>query len=245
MISTPFIRDCIVDKDKTHLINGAISAGMSQYGMQVVRPVDLQPVLTAARVLRGSAPLGEQRRRVQAAGPGHLDDQRDEPRPDRQERRARNHPVWRLARTSTASRCWRGASCPKRRCGRRLARKEHAPDAIDEAVVRLLDERAIDDTRVADAIARTETTVHRRGKQRVRLQIERAGIAKSVARRAVDEVFGDIDPEAHLEAALKKRLHGRDTIADDREFQRLFRYLLGQGFETDQVMKALTARRRR
>jgi twitching motility protein PilT len=34
MISTPFIRDCIVDKDKTHLINGAIAAGTSQYGMQ-------------------------------------------------------------------------------------------------------------------------------------------------------------------------------------------------------------------
>jgi twitching motility protein PilT len=34
MISTPFIRDCIVDKEKTHLINGAIGAGTSQYGMQ-------------------------------------------------------------------------------------------------------------------------------------------------------------------------------------------------------------------
>src|SRR3954452_12825853 len=34
MISTPFIRDCIVDKDKTHLIPGAIGAGTSQYGMQ-------------------------------------------------------------------------------------------------------------------------------------------------------------------------------------------------------------------
>ena len=34
MISTPFIRDCIVDKDKTHLIHGAIAAGTSQYGMQ-------------------------------------------------------------------------------------------------------------------------------------------------------------------------------------------------------------------
>ena len=34
MISTPFIRDCIVDKDKTHLIPGAIAAGASQYGMQ-------------------------------------------------------------------------------------------------------------------------------------------------------------------------------------------------------------------
>ena len=34
MISTPFIRDAIVDKEKTHLINGAIAAGTSQYGMQ-------------------------------------------------------------------------------------------------------------------------------------------------------------------------------------------------------------------
>jgi twitching motility protein PilT len=34
MIATPFIRDCIVDKDKTHLILGAIATGTSQYGMQ-------------------------------------------------------------------------------------------------------------------------------------------------------------------------------------------------------------------
>ena len=34
MISTPFIRDCIVDKDKTHLIPSAIAAGTSQYRMQ-------------------------------------------------------------------------------------------------------------------------------------------------------------------------------------------------------------------
>jgi twitching motility protein PilT len=34
MISTPFIRDAIVDKDRTHLIHGAIAAGTSQYGMQ-------------------------------------------------------------------------------------------------------------------------------------------------------------------------------------------------------------------
>jgi twitching motility protein PilT len=34
LISTPLIRDCIVDKDKTHLIRGAIAAGTSQYGMQ-------------------------------------------------------------------------------------------------------------------------------------------------------------------------------------------------------------------
>ena len=34
LITTPFIRDCIMDKDKTHLIPGAITQGTSQYGMQ-------------------------------------------------------------------------------------------------------------------------------------------------------------------------------------------------------------------
>jgi twitching motility protein PilT len=34
LVATAFIRDCIVDKEKTHLIQGAIAAGTSQYGMQ-------------------------------------------------------------------------------------------------------------------------------------------------------------------------------------------------------------------
>jgi twitching motility protein PilT len=34
MVSTPFIRDCIMEKDKTALIHSAIAGGTSQYGMQ-------------------------------------------------------------------------------------------------------------------------------------------------------------------------------------------------------------------
>ena len=34
LVATPFIKDCIVDKEKTHLIAGAIAQGTSQYGMQ-------------------------------------------------------------------------------------------------------------------------------------------------------------------------------------------------------------------
>jgi twitching motility protein PilT len=34
LVATAFIRDCIVDKEKTHLIQGAIAQGTSQYGMQ-------------------------------------------------------------------------------------------------------------------------------------------------------------------------------------------------------------------
>jgi regulatory protein len=126
----------------------------------------------------------------------------------------------------------------------RLARRGHEPASIDAAVERLKNERAIDDVRVAEAIARTETIVKRRGRLRVRRQIEHAGIAPTIARGAVDEVFGDIDDKALIEAALAKRLRDRGQIADDREFQKLYRYLIAQGFEADSVLRTLTAHRR-
>jgi regulatory protein len=127
----------------------------------------------------------------------------------------------------------------------RLARKEYPEDEIEAAIGRLREERAINDQRVAVAIVRTETGIRKRGKVRVRLQLERAGIAKETARQAMDEVFEAIDGDALLESSLHKRLRGRETIADDREFQRLFRYLVAQGFESDRVMQALRAKRRR
>ena len=121
----------------------------------------------------------------------------------------------------------------------RLARREHDPEAIDAAVARLLEERAIDDARVAAAIARTETGIRKRGRLRVRRKIESAGISPATARRAVDEVFGALDDEDLLQSALAKRLRRGASIADQREFNRLYRYLVGQGFEPDRVLARL------
>jgi regulatory protein len=127
----------------------------------------------------------------------------------------------------------------------RLARKGYAGDDVDAAIERLKQERAIDDVRVAEAIARTETAVKRRGRVRVRRQIESAGIAPEVARAALDAVFGEVDTDALLAAALARRLRSDRPIQDDREFQRLYRYLAAQGFESDQILRALNARRAR
>lgn len=125
----------------------------------------------------------------------------------------------------------------------RLVRREHEPDDIDAAVARLKSERAIDDVRVAGAIARRETSTRRRGKLRVQLALTRAGIERTVARRAIDDTFGQLDAGALIEAALAKRLRGRQTLKDQAEFARLYRYLAGQGFDSDEIRRALTALR--
>jgi regulatory protein len=125
----------------------------------------------------------------------------------------------------------------------RLVRRGYEPEAIDAAVTRLREERALDDRRVASAIANTETRVRGRGRLRVKRQIEAAGISSVTAQEAVEAAFAEVDSDALLAAALERRLRGRATIADDREFQRLFRYLAAQGFESDRVLAALRSRR--
>ena len=124
----------------------------------------------------------------------------------------------------------------------RLLRRQHDPDAIEAALTRLTSERNLDDERVAGAIARSETNLKKRGRFRVTRQIEAAGIAPSIAKRVVDETFAAIDGDDLLVQALGRRLRGRTSIADDREFQRLYRYLVAQGFEPDRVLALLRSR---
>jgi regulatory protein len=127
----------------------------------------------------------------------------------------------------------------------RLARRGYEESEIEPAIERLKADRSIDDARVAGAIARTEVSIKRRGKRRVVQQIQQAGISRSAARRAADETFGDLNEETLLASALNRRLKSDRTIADEREFQRLYRYLIRQGFDSDDVFKALSARRTR
>ena len=128
----------------------------------------------------------------------------------------------------------------------RLARRGHAQEEIDAAIERLKAERAIDDSRVAGAIARTETSVKRRGKRRVTQQIEQAGISRTAARQAVDETFGEHRrgrrSSPRPSPAVSKAAGRSPTTAN---FSGCIRYLIRQGFDADDVFKALSARRPR
>jgi len=69
MISTPFIRDCMVDKEKTHLINSAIASGTSQYGMQTfdqaIFGLYQQQLVTYEEALRWASNTDEFKLKVQ------------------------------------------------------------------------------------------------------------------------------------------------------------------------------------
>ena len=127
----------------------------------------------------------------------------------------------------------------ERQVRQRLARRGYDDESIDEAVVRLTNDRSLDDERAARAMVHAETSLKKRGKLRVRRRLDAAGIAPAVAAQAIQETFQAIDADALAAAALHKRLRGREQIADEREFQRLYRFLIGQGFESDRVLALL------
>jgi regulatory protein len=131
----------------------------------------------------------------------------------------------------------------ERQVRQRLARRGYESDAIDAAVTRLTSEGSLNDERAARAMAHAETSFKKRGKLRVRQRLEAAGISRAVADRAVQDTFDSIDADALMASALHKRLRGGAQIADDREFQRLYRYLVGQGFEPDRVLALLRRRK--
>ncbi len=100
LISTAYIRDAILDKEKSHLIHGAIAQGTSQYGMQTFDQSVFSLYETGHGLVRRGAALGVERGRVQAEGPGHPHHRRHGPRADGQGRSvhrrqvSRNHPLW-------------------------------------------------------------------------------------------------------------------------------------------------------
>src|SRR5918999_380990 len=69
MISTAFIRDAIVDKDKTGMIHGAIASGTSQYGMQTfdqsIFSLYSQGLVTLEEALRWASNVDEFKLKVQ------------------------------------------------------------------------------------------------------------------------------------------------------------------------------------
>ena len=69
MVTTAFIRDCIVDKDKTSMIHGALAAGTSQYGMQTfdqsIFSLYQQGFVTLEEALRWASNVDEFKLKVQ------------------------------------------------------------------------------------------------------------------------------------------------------------------------------------
>lgn len=126
----------------------------------------------------------------------------------------------------------------------RLLEREHTREDVDRAVDLLLENKALDDARVAGAYVRTALQVKGRGRLRIQRELQMMGISKEVGAEALADAFGEVDERGLIAKALEKKLRPNQKIATPAEYARVFQYLMRQGFSPAAVTAVLRARRK-
>jgi regulatory protein len=126
----------------------------------------------------------------------------------------------------------------------RLLDREHAEADVERAIELLLENRALDDARVAAAYVRTAIAVKGRGRLRIQRELQAIGIPKDIAAQALADGFGGADERALITKALQKKLRGKPKIESAAEYARIYQFLMRQGFSPGAVSAALRARRK-
>ena len=111
----------------------------------------------------------------------------------------------------------------------RLTNKGFTPEAVNDTIQRLTEEGALDDRRTANMYARQSALIKHRGPRRAILDIVALGIADDIAREVVSQTYEEVDTQLIIQRALNRRLTGR--VQDRAQFQKLYQYLVRQGFD--------------
>jgi regulatory protein len=126
----------------------------------------------------------------------------------------------------------------------RLLDREHTREDVDRAIELLIENKALDDVRVAGAYVRTALKIKGRGRLRIQRELQMMGIEKEVAGQALAEAFGEVDERALIAKALQKKLRGTQKIATPAEYARVFQFLMRQGFSPGTVTAVLRRHRK-
>ena len=121
----------------------------------------------------------------------------------------------------------------------RRLRQKNFPDPVIHQVLRQLEEyRYLDDRALARQWARDRLTRRHWGPSRLRMELERKGIAREWTEEAVRELFEERDEKTHVMELVAQRLKGRG-LRDPKEYRRLFAFLFRRGYSPDVIQGVL------
>ncbi|HXH10509.1 MAG TPA: regulatory protein RecX [Alphaproteobacteria bacterium] len=122
----------------------------------------------------------------------------------------------------------------------RLQQRGFEPSVVDEVVQRLEDDGYLNDRRLAEDWARYRLQTKPMGRRRLAVELQRRGLERTLIEEVLRAVYAESDEASLAEQAAKKRLRRLSGPPSPREYQRLVRYLEGQGFDTS-VIKSVVA----
>ncbi len=93
----------------------------------------------------------------------------------------------------------------------------------------------VDDARYAACFAREKASVQGWGTAKIRMALQRKGIASDVVQAALEEIDGERS-QKRLEALVRQK--ARSLTSDPARRQKLLRYLLSRGYSWEEALSA-------
>jgi len=120
---------------------------------------------------------------------------------------------------------------------RQLIRKGEPPEDVEAAIVRLLEQRLLNDVDFARQFARAKAVGAGASRFRIVRELGRRGIARSDAEAAVDRMTEDegIDPAANIQRVAEKKWASLARLDAVTARRRLYAFLARRGFGPDEI----------
>jgi regulatory protein len=123
----------------------------------------------------------------------------------------------------------------------RLAKRGHAPQAVEETLVELKESRLLDDKALSVdyIVLRASRLGH--GRSRLLRDLERRGVDSAIAEQAWHTALSDndIDPEEVLRRQVTKQVERSGGHLEPRAYRRVYNALLRGGHDAGSVIQAL------
>lgn len=117
----------------------------------------------------------------------------------------------------------------------KLSKNEYPKECIDIAVEYVKSYNYIDDDRYAHNFVRLSQ--ERLSRQQIFQKLMQRGIRKDLINSALDDEY-ESDEDEMIRKLLEKR-HFKGQLSEDKEFQRIYNYILRRGYSSNKILKEM------
>jgi regulatory protein len=108
---------------------------------------------------------------------------------------------------------------------------------VDDALERLRERRYIDDRGFAARYARSRLQHHGMGRQRVRQELRKRGVARPMAEAGLSEALRDVSEREVLDGVARRYWKARQREAPEKRARGLYMYLIRRGFPATLILE--------
>lgn len=123
-----------------------------------------------------------------------------------------------------------------------LKKGEPAAD-VEAAIVRLRDQKYLDDADFARQFARTKLLAAGASRRRIVQELSRRGVARDVADQAIEDLRENdgVDPATAVRRVAEKKWRSLARFDDFTRRRRLYAFLARRGFDSDEIRTVMNA----